>query len=153
MDNDYYKNEYQNSRRVPSGIGSNNAGPVNILLVAANIIVFIVLSYLGNTEDPEFMLYHGAAFPPMIIEKGAWYTLFTSMFLHFNFSHIVNNMIMLLAAGSYVERGMGSIRYLITYILAGLGGNALSLYFSLRTMDYAVSAGASGAVCAGRGSN
>jgi rhomboid protease GluP len=136
-------NEKENNYNIE---GIRDIGRINMLLIAANAAVFIIFNIIGRTNDPEFMLYHGAVFTPMVLKQGAWYTLFTSMFLHFDISHIANNMIMLAAAGSYVEREMGSIRYLITYLLAGLGGNILSLYVDLQTMEYAVSAGASGAV-------
>lgn len=136
-------NEKENNYNIE---GIRDIGRINMLLIAANAAVFIIFNIIGSTNDPEFMLYHGAVFTPMVLKQGAWYTLFTSMFLHFDISHIANNMIMLAAAGSYVEREMGSIRYLITYLLAGLGGNILSLYVDLQTMEYAVSAGASGAV-------
>ncbi len=136
-------NEKENNYNIE---GIRDIGRINMLLIAANAAVFIIFNIIGRTNDPEFMLYHGAVFTPMVLKQGAWYTLFTSMFLHFDISHIANNMIMLAAAGSYVEREMGSIRYLITYLLAGLGGNILSLYVDLQTMGYAVSAGASGAV-------
>ena len=136
-------NEKENNYNIE---GIRDIGCINMLLIAANAAVFIIFNIIGSTNDPEFMLYHGAVFTPMVLKQGAWYTLFTSMFLHFDISHIANNMIMLAAAGSYVEREMGSIRYLITYLLAGLGGNILSLYVDLQTMEYAVSAGASGAV-------
>ena len=70
--------------------------PCTILLAAVNVIVFLVLSFLGMTEDGEFMLKHGAMYVPYLIQRGEYYRLFSSMFLHFGYDHLVNNMIVLI---------------------------------------------------------
>ena len=123
-------------------------GRVTLFLAAANIIVFIVMSILGSTENASFMLAHGACYTPYILE-GEYYRLFTGMFLHFGPIHLLYNMICLLAMGDMLEKEAGWLRYLLIYMLGGLAGNLLSvgtdLYFH-RSM--AVSAGASGAIFA-----
>lgn len=119
---------------------------VGTLLVLANVLVFLVLSLLGNTEDSQFMAEHGAMYPSLVLENGEWYRLFTSMFLHFGVLHLMNNMVMLFFAGKYLEHAVGKIRYLLIYFAAGLGGSLLSLYMMVQTNDMAVSAGASGAI-------
>lgn len=53
---------------------------------------------------------------------------------------------MLLMIGWNLEQEMGSLRFLITYLVSGLGGNLLSGILDIRFQDYAVSAGASGAI-------
>ena len=53
---------------------------------------------------------------------------------------------MLLMVGWNLELEIGSVRFLIIYLLSGLGGNLLSGYLDIRLQDYAVSAGASGAI-------
>ena len=82
---------------------------ITIGLLAVNILTFIVLSFLGDTQSSQFMYDHGAVFAPAVIENGEYYRLFTSMFLHFDFSHLMNNMIMLGALGTTVEPELGSI--------------------------------------------
>ncbi len=120
---------------------------MNLSIVAANIIVFIVLSFLGDTESTSFMLGHGAAFAPLIVQ-GEYYRLFTSMFLHFGVDHLFSNMLVLIFLGDTLEECVGKVRYLLIYLGGGLIGNVVSVWFSLRAEDYAVSAGASGAVFA-----
>ena len=124
--------------------------PVNLLMVFINIAVFIVLEFLGNTEDANFMALHGAMWPPLVIYGGEWYTLFTSMFLHFGFYHLFNNMLVLFFLGDNLERAVGHFKYLLIYIFGGLAGNGLSLFLAMRGNIYgvAVSAGASGAIFA-----
>jgi membrane associated rhomboid family serine protease len=56
-----------------------------------------------------------------------WITLFTSMFMHAGWSHILGNMVYLYVFGNHVERSMGHVRYLAFYLLCGLGANALEI--------------------------
>lgn len=121
--------------------------PVNLIIVAINIIVFIVLSFLGNTESAYFMANHGACFTPYVLE-GEYYRLITCMFLHFGIEHLFYNMLVLIFLGDTLEKMAGKLRYLIIYMVGGIGGNIVSVYFETRKGDYAVSAGASGAIFA-----
>lgn len=120
--------------------------PCTIILAAINVIVFIVLSFQGMTEDGIFLLEYGAMYVPKVIEDGEVYRLFTSMFLHFGFRHLMNNMLILVLAGWNLEIETGKIRFLLIYILSGIGGNILSAWWEVITADYAISAGASGAI-------
>ncbi|MBV9359462.1 MAG: rhomboid family intramembrane serine protease, partial [Chloroflexi bacterium] len=56
-----------------------------------------------------------------------WITLFTSMFLHAGWTHIVGNMVYLFVFGTHVERAMGHLRYVAFYVLCGLGASALEI--------------------------
>lgn len=117
-----------------------------IALVAVNVLIFFILTSKGMTEDAEFMLGHGAMYVPYIIDHGEYYRLYTSMFLHFGFDHLINNMVMLLAIGWNLECEIGTIKFAIIYFLSGLSGNVISAFWDIQTGDFAVSAGASGAI-------
>lgn len=119
---------------------------LTIILAIVNIVVFFGLSFGGITEDAVYMLEHGAMYVPYIMEQGEYYRLFTSMFLHFGFSHLLNNMVTLVIMGRYLEPLVGKVRFLLIYLLSGMGGNLLSGFVEYMTEDYAVSAGASGAI-------
>ena len=123
-----------------------NRQPVTLLIVGINIAVFIVLSILGNTEDALFMLNHGAVFVPLVVDGGEYYRIFTSMFLHFGLQHLFYNMLVLIFLGDYLEAAVGKIRFLIIYLAGGIAGNLLSIVYELYTQEFAVSAGASGAI-------
>ncbi|MDD3360933.1 MAG: rhomboid family intramembrane serine protease [Hespellia sp.] len=126
----------------------NKKAYCTIILAAVNVLVFLGLSFFGATEDSGFMLQHGAMYAPLVIGGGEYYRLFTSMFLHFGIDHLLNNMITLLVLGWTLENEIGRIRFLIIYFGGGLCGNLLSLSLELRSQDYALSAGASGAIFA-----
>lgn len=115
-------------------------------LLVINVTIFLWLSFYGMTEDAAFMLEHGAMYAPLVQESQEYYRLFTSIFLHFGFAHLMNNMIMLLVMGSNLELEIGRIRFLIIYFCAGIGGNLLSLQQNITAGENVVSAGASGAI-------
>lgn len=121
---------------------------VTAAIAAANVIVFLILSFQGMTEDAEFMLAHGAMYVPRAVGQGEYYRLFTSMFLHFGFEHLMNNMVVLLIVGSRLEAELGKTKYLFVYLAGGLCGSIVSALWDIRSGNYAVSAGASGAVFA-----
>lgn len=120
--------------------------PCTCFLIAVNIIVFLGLSMMGMTEDAEFMLTKGAMYVPDILTYGSYYTILTSIFLHFGISHLLNNMIVLGWSGWTLEQAAGSLKMLIIYLGSGICGNLLSGYLEYIHGDYAVSAGASGAI-------
>ncbi len=119
--------------------------PCTVALIVVNVAVFIFLSFGGMTEDAYYMLQNGAMYLPLL-QQGEYYRLLTSIFLHFGFSHLVNNMLMLGVMGWQLELVVGKVKFLLIYFAAGFGGNMLSVLVEIRTGDYAVSAGASGAV-------
>lgn len=120
--------------------------PCTIALIAINIAVFVGLTIFGRTEDTQYMLNHGAMYVPYMLENGEYYRIFTSMFLHFGISHLGNNMIILFATGYILEEQLGKIKFVLLYLLSGLGGNVLSAFMDVRVGEYTVSAGASGAI-------
>lgn len=123
-------------------------GKVTLSLVAVNILVFFVLDFIGNTENGIFMLEYGAAYPPLITENKEYYRLLTSMFLHFGIEHLFGNMLTLIFLGDMLEKMIGKMRFTLIYFLGGLAGNGLSVAREMIIGDFAVSAGASGAIFA-----
>ncbi len=119
---------------------------ITIGLAVINMIVYLYLMLVGNVGNAAFMAGHGAIYPDYFVYDNQWWRLLTAMFLHFDAEHLINNMVMLCCIGSRVEKIAGHGRMLLIYFLSGAGGSLLSLYMMLRTGDYAVSAGASGAV-------
>lgn len=125
--------------------GSGRKAYVTMLLIGLNVLFFLYLEIAGSSEDVYFMYEHGALFAPAVTEQGEYYRLVTAMFMHFGIHHIMNNMIVLFAIGDRLERAMGHIRFLILYLLSGVGSNYLSLMLKGASSN-AISAGASGAV-------
>ena len=119
---------------------------VTFILVGINVLIFIMETISGGSDKTEVLIKYGAQYAPYIFNRGEWYRIFTSMFLHIGVNHIASNMICLLAVGQYIENYFGRIRYIVIYIISGLCGNLLSLFFDMYSQNPAVSAGASGAI-------
>lgn len=116
------------------------------ILAAINVIVFVVLEFMGSTESAAFIAEHGGMYPDFVLTEGQWWRILTAMFLHFGAAHLLNNMVIFCCVGSRLERAVGHLRFLIIYFLSGIGGGLLSLLMMVQSGDYAVSAGASGAI-------
>jgi membrane associated rhomboid family serine protease len=75
-----------------------------------------------------------------------WETILTAMFMHGSILHIGGNMLFLWIFGNNVEDSMGSIKFLIFYLLGGLA--ALALQVAVAPNSTAPTIGASGAIAA-----
>lgn len=115
------------------------------VLVAINLLIWgFSLTQGGNfTGTPADKLLQWGGNATSEVQKGEWWRLLTSTFLHSGFMHVAMNMFGLYTAGTLVERIYGIRLYLIVYFGAGLLGSAFSLHYSAQQ---AVSVGASGAV-------
>lgn len=119
---------------------------VTISLMIINGIIFVLLEIMGDTTSANFMLEKGAIYPVDIVEGKEYWRLFTATFMHFGLNHLLNNLVMLGAAGKVLENALGKIKFLLLYITAGIAGSALSCCQMVHSGDYAVAAGASGAI-------
>ncbi|KAA8999829.1 rhomboid family intramembrane serine protease [Paenibacillus spiritus] len=122
--------------------------PVTTLIVAANLVMFIILSLNGGSTDPYTLLHYGAMVD-IGPERTEWWRLVTSIFLHNGISHLLFNCFAILVFAPPLERLMGWARYAVLYILGGVVGNLVSMGVSGEAV-YAgtVSVGASGAIYA-----
>ena len=114
---------------------------VTVLLILANVFVFLQELAGGNRFVRAW-----SAIPTKIVFGHHWITLFTSMFLHGSWLHIIGNMIYLWAFGPAIEDAMGRGRYLLFYLAGGMVAMvaqvAASPYSKIPTL------GASGAIAA-----
>lgn len=118
---------------------------VNVVLIVVNILVWLVLCTQGDTRSAQFMYEHGAMFPIDVL-NGDGYRLFSAMFLHFGAEHLISNMFMQYFLGNMLLRALSQWKFALIYLLAGIGGNITSLVMMFVTGDFAVAAGASGAI-------
>ncbi|OIS30104.1 rhomboid family intramembrane serine protease, partial [Staphylococcus cohnii] len=106
-----------------------------------NIIIWLsMVLFLNHFSDLKLLDIGGLVHFNVV--HGEWYRLISSIFLHYNFEHILMNMLSLFIFGKIVEAIVGHWRFLIIYFVSGLFGNFASLSFNTDT----VSVGASGAI-------
>jgi membrane associated rhomboid family serine protease len=124
-------------------------------LILANVAVWIyevILNSRGGDELTRFIYSWGATpyelwhrqdilFP---IDVPIYVTIFTSMFIHGGWLHIIGNMLFLWVFGDNVEDVMGRARFLLFYLLTGVGAVALQVVLSTDSQTPMV--GASGAI-------
>ena len=123
---------------------------VNYILIALNVMAFIYELSLGSYRLPIFFRIYGIIPfeythhvdipPPSAIPMN----LFTAMFLHGGFAHILGNMWFLWIFGDNVEDAMGHFRYLLFYLLTGLIASFTHIIFSPNSTVPMI--GASGAI-------
>ncbi len=115
---------------------------VSGLLVISNILIF-----LWCTFGSEMLYNVGVLSPYGFFEEREYYRLLSSMFLHGDMAHLVNNMLLLFGLGTMIEKEIGHFTFAATYFLAGLFGGMASLFYKVFTNQWYVgSIGASGAV-------
>ncbi len=121
------------------------------ILIAINVAVYIigaVVSQNAINTGPEFVWEWGQVNGRVLLE-GAYWQLFTSMFLHASIFHLVGNMLFLLIFGLRGEEMFSLPEFLGIYLLGGLAGNLFSLLFGVAPGgELFISVGASGAIFA-----
>ncbi|QQG44121.1 MAG: rhomboid family intramembrane serine protease [Candidatus Roizmanbacteria bacterium] len=118
---------------------------INYLLILLNIVIFIYELLLPDPEDfiRSFAFIPGN-FNLTVVES--YFTIFTSLFIHGGFLHIISNMIFLHVFGDNIEDKLGHFRYILFYLGGGLIA-ALSQYAAATTSPIPM-IGASGAISA-----
>jgi membrane associated rhomboid family serine protease len=112
-------------------IRSYNFPVINWSIIIANSLVFLYQLVLPPAALQSFIRAFGMVPSHINLANPASFaTLFTNMFLHGGWFHIISNMWVLYIFGDNVEDRMGSGRYLVFYLLSGLAANLLQLFFS-----------------------
>ncbi len=123
--------------------------PVIKGLLVANAAVFLGMMFLGNFRIGEFhfeqFIFHSFALWPLGSGFDFW-QLFTYMFMHASFTHILFNMLALWMFGMELEHVWGSRKFFIYYLLCGFGGGLANLLVAPMFTSVGPTVGASGAV-------
>jgi membrane associated rhomboid family serine protease len=127
---------------------------MTLLLIAINVIVFLYQISLSPAHAEAFIRIYGLVPAKLKLAlAGRHYSyaealipLFTSMFLHGGWLHIIGNMWFLWIFGAKVEDRMGPVVYLIFYFVCGIASGATQLIFSWGSSIPSI--GASGAISA-----
>lgn len=123
--------------------------PVIKSLLIANAAVFLGTIFLGNFRIGDFyfeqFFYQTFALFPLGSGFGFW-QLFSYMFMHASFTHILFNMLALWMFGMELEHVWGSRKFLIYYLLCGFGGGLANLIVAPMFTSVGPTVGASGAI-------
>lgn len=103
----------------------------NTGIVIINIIAFLLVQFTPIFGGGEQAFMHGALSWYSVLEKKQVYRLITSMFMHANVSHLLNNMFVMLFIGAYLERAIGRAKYLFIYFGAGILAGSTSIGYNM----------------------
>ena len=136
-------------------MSASSVKPLNVQLPAITLILFAlcvgIFCYLAQwmsyeEVDQSALIHLGANVASLTLSGESW-RLFSSVFLHSSFSHLLMNMFALLVVGAVAERILGKWRLLIIWLFSGVFGGLISACYALRDSDQIViSVGASGAI-------
>lgn len=125
-----------------------NAGSVSTVLIAVNVAVFVLTdlvrldavtawgAMIASNVLADGQVYSGVA-------DGGYWRLLTAAFLHAGVLHLLMNMYALYLFGPFIERALGTARFVVAYLTAAVGSSAV-VYLLSDPRTFTV--GASGAV-------
>ncbi|MBC8141713.1 MAG: rhomboid family intramembrane serine protease [Armatimonadetes bacterium] len=114
------------------------------LLIAANVGIFLLefTGGLGQSETGFVGALAGYSMVPAEITRGIdlptngvtvrplWLSLFSCMFLHGGWLHLLGNMLYLFIFGNNIEEALGRVRFVLFYLLCGLCASAAQIAVS-----------------------
>jgi membrane associated rhomboid family serine protease len=100
------------------------SAPSVLVLILLNAVVFLFEISVGNLNDPEVLHRVGALEPYAVVAQGEYWRLFTALFLHGGFTHLLFNLFALYILGPPLERSIGTLRFAVCYLISGLASSA-----------------------------
>jgi membrane associated rhomboid family serine protease len=145
---------------------------VNYVLIAINILVFVVFQGMGENEKftyafstvpAEIVTGEDKVTPDQIVVDqrtgerylspglqptpvSVYLTLLTSIFMHGGLMHLAGNMLFLWIFGDNIEDDLGHVKYLCFYLLTGVIASLCHVFMDTSSMIPCL--GASGAIAA-----
>lgn len=126
-----YQRRLRNRRHLFRPVSPYGFGPLSFAMIVASIAVF-VWSHFGNDLQPIQSLFiqpfsDDSELPKSLaaVQHGEIWRLFTPMFIHFSWMHIIFNMLWLRDLGSMIEARQSSLQlFFLAFVIAGLSNVA-----------------------------
>jgi len=115
--------------------------PLTSAILAVNIVYFALMRLFPSVNENVTIFYWGAYFKPAI-QNGELYRLVTPIFMQFEPAHLIFNLYSIFLFAAVLERLIGRGKFLLLYMIAGIGGFISTYLFSSTQLEL----GASGAV-------
>ncbi|MEA2030827.1 MAG: rhomboid family intramembrane serine protease [candidate division Zixibacteria bacterium] len=125
---------------------------LTIALIVINSIIFLYSQLLGDRGFNLFIIQYGYIPFELVhsieltpgLPSSVFYTVFSSMFMHGGWLHLIGNMLFLWIYGNNVEDYFGRVKFIIFYLVSGLA--AIGLYTLFGPNSQVPLVGASGAI-------
>jgi membrane associated rhomboid family serine protease len=100
------------------------SAPAVLALIVLNAVAFLFEISVGDLNDPDVLHRVGALEPYAVVVQGEYWRLFTALFLHGGFTHLLFNLFALYILGPPLERSIGTLRFTASYLISGLASSA-----------------------------
>jgi membrane associated rhomboid family serine protease len=103
--------------------------PAVFIFILLNVAAFVGEIVVGDWSDPEVLHRIGAVSLNSVVVQHEYWRLATALFLHAGFLHLAFNCFALYVLGPELERTLGTIRFVLCYLISGLasGGGVIVL--------------------------
>jgi len=145
------KKSVRSARTMAGGLVSTNVGKVSMVLIGINVAAYVVQLATGGRDGEVFrqgamvggsVLFQDATIATGVAD-GAWWRPLTSAFLHLNLLHLAFNMYALYLFGPFVEKALGTWRFIVAYLTMAIVASAFVYVLS---DPRSLTVGASGAI-------
>jgi membrane associated rhomboid family serine protease len=119
---------------------------ITMVLIGINVLVWLLELYMESQNQLNEFISQWAVIPVQLLNRplGELTTVFSSMFLHGSWSHLLGNMLYLWIFGDNIEDRMGPVRFVVFYLIAGIIAALLQVFLNPDSRIPLV--GASGAI-------
>jgi membrane associated rhomboid family serine protease len=118
--------------------------PLHYPAMTTAIILINAIVFLVELVGGEPFVRQWSVIPADLVAGKGWVTIFSAMFMHGGWMHIIGNMVFLHAFGPEVEDAMGRLRFLSFYLLSGIAATLAQILIA--PSSQVPNLGASGAI-------
>ena len=116
-------------------------------LILLNVAMFGMEIVLGGSTNSLTLQNLGGLEPAAVVVRREYWRLFTALFLHYGALHLGINLLGLYILGPALERIIGATRFILSYLLSGIGSSAgVVLLWALGLTKSNLLVGASGCI-------
>lgn len=109
-------------KTLAGGAVSSREGRVSMILIGINVAAYVALLATGNRTGA---IFDEGALWGFGVADGDYWRLVTSAFLHASLLHLLFNMYALYLFGPFVERALGTWRFVVAYLTTAMAGSVL----------------------------
>jgi rhomboid protease GluP len=128
-------------RDILQGSPSGGKWSATRVLIAVNLLLYglVVVQGVAGGAGPSSLLnpgtilliHNGAQYWPLVLTDGEWWRCITYAFAHGGLIHLAFNMIVLYQVGPMIEEEIGTIRFVILYVLTALTATFAGLFWQV----------------------
>lgn len=122
-------------------------GVITPILVLINVLVYIAYVYTKDSYGFSYLEEKLTDNLQYVLVEKQYYRIVTSIFFHFSLTHLLSNMVVLIALGARAENLIGKVGYICAYLFCGIIASVCSIVSCYMGNFYDYAGGASGAIC------